>query len=328
MATWTTYQGVEVLDSDDKVEYQHPRWGRLGKTLTGATLLALADGAYVVVCNECGYNGLTGRKPYVKPEEGEQKPIINQADSLFAHINGIHNPNKTDRSGPPRPKKVVSPRYTDAQIKVAIKIWLKWRATRISNWSQSACDELENLGFKPNFAEKWNPDQLGKLVRTHMGRDLFKNIKAGALSDADQEALAEMVRDAAERAQESGRPTVARSARITTRVRKVPSRTVSPAPWTEDDEVSETIQKKEEAVAATEGPKLSFSGRGGDQSSTMKLTMNADGSSETKVEDQAAPPEKEENLYTHVTEQDGCPVFVYGKRKVLMVGKPVREFRT
>ncbi len=172
-----TYAGVEIIESES-VPVRHPRWGyeKLA-VLKGATLYLLADGTTLVVCDDCGYNGLTGKEPYIKPE-GDYKPILKQADSILSHRNGTHMLAK------PR-----GPMYTEDQIKAVIKIWLKWKATGIKSWGQSACDELTRLGFKTYRGGEWTPSVLGSLARVYTKRQNFRNIKAAPMSEADREVV-------------------------------------------------------------------------------------------------------------------------------------------
>lgn len=272
MAIWTAYQGVEVLESDSKVKCRHPKFGYDPKrlaTLAGASLLALADGTFLVVCDECGFNGLTGREPYVKPE-GDYLPIIKQADSLLAHINGMHHPNKEGR---------VSTRYTNEQIKVAIKVWLKWRATGILNWTTSACEELESLGFKPYASSAWNAGQLGSLVRRYIKRPEFKNLKAGPMDEEDKAALEAMLREAQAREGRGGTH-LADNVRITSKGNKSQTRSEHrPVNFDEiiaASDAKEARQEEEPTLPDTPTPVLSFSPSGGaDQTPVKALQVDA-----------------------------------------------------
>lgn len=319
MTVWSSYQGVEVADIQPDVPVRHPRWGYdKPARLSGASLLMLADGILLVVCNECGYNGLTGSDPYVKPE-GDHKSIIKQADSLLSHINGKHHPSKADRR---------TSRYTDDQIKVAIKIWLKWRNTRVKNWTQAACDEIGRLGFKPSYAEQWSPDQLGSLVRSYMNRPEFKNVRPAPMNDSDRDAIAAMVRDAA--AREGNQNSVAANARITqTRPRGT---RIDYDQIVKDSEAVKNERQNEEATVATHAPTptLNFvsTNGGSEPTPTRVLVMTEpepEPGSEPVVPDQrravVLPPVGAGN-YEHLLDLDGTPVFRY--KGVLMAGKPVK----
>lgn len=329
MTVWTEYQGIEVEASDPVVKYRHPRLDKDDTRLSvlkGASLLWLVDQTLLVICDECGYNGITGNEPYVKPE-GEQRPIIEQAGSLFSHINGIHRSGEDKRSA----TVPTFSRYTEAQIKAVLKIWLKWKATRIDHWPQSACDELEQLGFKPRFAEKWTPDQLGSLVRSYLKRDYFKNIKAGPVDAGDKAALAELVRDAAARVR-GGRSTVATTARITTKSTKKSG----------DEAAQSERQEEDVAVVVSEGSevKLTFTPIGGaGQEPARTLVVGKDDPVEVARGNHVASweePEPKESQNTNTVErlttgdfklvatlQDGSPMFIY--QGVLMVGKVVKD---
>lgn len=335
---WETYQGVEVLEFDSTVKYRHPRLGSDSSQLApleGATLLALADSTFLVVCDAegCGFNGITGNESYVKPE-GEQKSIVDQASSLFSHINGKHR--KTPAGVASRQQG--TSRYPDAQLRVAIKIWLKWKATRIKNWAQNACDELERLGFEPRYAEKWTPDQLGSLVRQYVKRDQYKNIKAGPMDEADRKALTEMIREAAERASNRGGKTVlAANVRIT---EKPPPYKHTPVDFSQiisDSEAARAEQEEETVVPTGNSPDpvLNFAGLGASAPEpvmTMTLPVNSDrqpldapmARARRKAPVTVEPSvEVEESDYKHVVElPDGTPMFKY--KDSLMVGKPVK----
>jgi hypothetical protein len=288
-------------------------------------LLALADGIFLVVCDECSYNGITGNEPYVKPE-GEQKSIIKQADSLLAHINGMHHPKKADRR---------SSKYDDDLIKVAIKIWLKWKATRILGWTQSACDELERLGFKPYQSERWGAGQLGALVREQIKKDRFKNIKAGPMDDADREAIAALIRETVAREGNGGNH-VADNVRIT--VRK-PPHTHTPVDFAKiiaSGKGAAPVGQQEEDTNVITGdgpnPTLSFVGSGADQLSIKTMVIDKEPhekpiARETRkpapVLVAPSPVEVAKSNFQFIVElEDGTPMFKY--KDELMVGKKVK----
>jgi hypothetical protein len=336
MTVWTAYQGVEVVESDPIVKYRHPRLGadqdpaRLA-SLEGATLLLLADDIFLVVCNEdgCGFNGITGKEQYVKPE-GEQRPIVEQASSLFSHINGAHR-SKGPRKSPTKPVVAIerSSRYNSAVIKVAIKIWLKWKATGIREWTQSACDELERLGFTPSFAEKWNPDQLGSLVRQYMKRDQYKNIKAAPMDNADREAIAAMIRETVAREGKGGNH-VADNVRIT--VRK-PPHTHTPVDFAQiiaSGKGAAPMGQQEEDTNVITGdgpnPTLSFVGSGADQLPIKTMVIDKElpkkPIASVLVTPTPSPVEVAKSNFQFIVElEDGTPMFKY--KDELMVGKKV-----
>ena len=322
---WTSYAGVEVVEVDSQVKCRHPRWGydpmRLA-TLKGASLLLLVDETLLVVCDECGYNGLTGSDPYVKPE-GEYRSIIKQADSLLSHINGTHHSGKVSRR---------ATMYTEGQIKVAVKTWLKWRGAGVKNWTQSACDELEKRGFKPLYAEHWTPVQLGSLVRGYMKKSEFKNLKAAPMVDEpEQESLVAMVRDAV--AREGRRGThVADNVRITQQ--RVPHKH-TPIDFEKiiaDAEATKGVRQKEEVSVsgtdhiseATSNPILNFVDSGVESTPTKTLVIEQSASSFTPAprQPEVVVVPKVESEYEHVLELDGTPLFKY--KGVLMAGKPVK----
>lgn len=277
MATvWTAYQGFEVLDVDHKVKCRHPLHGYKPDKLAilkGGSLLALSDGVLLVVCDECGYNGITGNEKYETPagvDDGTYKPIIRQADSVLAHINRKHlrgaatarklarqlAKNPVSPAAGPTPEK--TSRYSDAEIAVCIKIWLKWKGTGISHWPQHACDELTARGFKTQFGGTWNSDQLGSLVHNHIKKEKFRNLKAAALTE-EELSLPEMVRSAqASAARANGGSHVADNVRVTVRGSKA-------RPSTTTSETAHEERQEDTSVASnssTAKPTLNFSGSG------------------------------------------------------------------
>lgn len=297
MQDWKMYQGIEIVELDHKVKSRHPRWGYDPETLAtlkDATLVVLADGTRLVICDDCGFNGLTGHKPYVKPE-GEYKSIMKQADSMIAHKSGTH-----------WAKKPRGSMYTTEDIAVAIKIWLKWKGTGFKAWGQAACDELERRGFRPYHSENWNPGQLSSLVRQYSDKPEFRNLTAAPMSREDNN-LVGMVQEAV--ARESKGSNVAANARVTER---------KPTPA----DVKNKKAKKDEVkdVAGHEVPTLRISGGEGDKpAETVKLEPSS-----VVLPPVAAPAlAVEKSDYKHITElPNGDPMFDYKGR--LMVGKEIK----
>ncbi len=287
---YTEYQGVEVITFESKVKGRHPRWGYDEKTLfdvRGTSLLGLADGVFLVVCDECGYNGITGNDPYAKPE-GEQKPIIKQVDSVMSHKSGTH---WAKRGRPPI--------YNEARIKVIIKVYLKWKASNIRSWMQAACVELDQLGFKPAISSHWTPGSLGNLIRTYSKQEPYKNLKAGPMNEEDRQAIAEMVREAASAGRSKAGTHVADNVRITA---KRPLH----APVVPQD----AVVVKQEDVEVT-SPTLNFGG-GPDQTKTLVVDAV-----------HAAKHEVVDNGFIRVADlADGTLLFTHNG--VLMAGKPVK----
>lgn len=323
--TWTEYQGVEVIESH-AAPARHPRWGYARPTLLkGGILLLLADDTPLVVCNSCDYNGITGYAPYVKPE-GDFKEIMRQSDSVLSHVNGKHHVNKADRR---------TSLYSDAQIKVAIRTFLKWKGSRMRNWTQSACDELDELGFKPLRGEKWTPGQLGSLARTYMRKAKFKNVKAAPMvvisapvNDGDQSVLANMVREAAVREGSKGNDTgVAANVRIVEQ-RKPTRRGRPPINYDKIIEESKAARaarlEEEVAVPASNGsnPTLNFVGST-EPTPTKTLVVDQMSIPVASPALVATTPEPAKSDYQHVTElPTGEPMFTY--KGDLMVGKSIK----
>lgn len=288
----TAYQGVEVI-ATEVVPVRHPRWGYEKLTvLKDASLLLLADETALVVCNECQYNGITGRQPYKMPE-GKYLSIIKQADAVMSHLAGTHW-RSTPRGS----------MYTDNQIKVMIKVWLKWSTTGVKNWGQSACSELDRLGFKPFRMDTWNPSALGGLVRIYRKLDRFKNIKAGPVSQEDREDLAKMVREVAAR-EGAGKASVASTARIT-------------------EARPQTAERQEENGVS---PKLSFTvpGEGATEPTPTRTIQMPPEKVGKSIPAMVMPPvELVTSDYEFIVElEDGTPMFRY--KGVLMVGKKVKN---
>lgn len=319
MANWAFYQGVEVVDTQSNIKARHPRWAydekRMG-VLKGATLLALADGIFVVVCDVCGYNGITGAEPYVKPE-GDYSPILKQADSVRSHINGIHHPNKVNRR---------TSLYEDAVIKVAIKTYLKWKRTAVRGFAERACEELDAMGFKTYRGGRWTSGSLGSLVRTHIKEPKFKNIKAAPMDEEDHRVIAGMVRDAAARAT-GGRSTVADNVRITEEkptkhnhshidFEKIISEQAA-ATQLEEEEVAEVALTSEPVAPA---PILSFVRP--DNSAPVK-TLVVEKEDDPQVVNKASSVVVQPSPYEHIFElADGTPVFKFNG--TLYAGKTIR----
>lgn len=318
----TSYQGLEVVDFESTVLARHPRWGHDPEKmapLKGASLLFLSDGSLVVVCDECDFNGVTGHNPYVKPDV--ERPIVEQADSVMPHINAKHNPSRNGDG---------STKYTDGQIRAAIKIWLKWKGSHRLGWVQEACDELEAIGFRPWHGGHWMRDQLGSLMRSSMRKERFKNIEAGPMTNADRESLAALVREIAIR--EGKDPaTVAGNARITET--KNPPHKHTPVDFAKiiasKGAGATPAEKKEDTSvpAKTPVPTLSF-GNGADPAPVKTIVV--DSSQPTVVNPGlhkrpeevvvAAPVESDFRLLTVL--DDGTPMFTY--KGSLMVGKKVK----
>lgn len=326
MTVWTAYQGVPV-ESSDKVKCRHPKHiydPDKMYVLKDASLLALEGDIWLVVCDLCGYNGITGRDPYVKPD-GEYPSIVKQTDSLLAHINGMHHPSRGDR---------VSNRYTNEQIKVAIKIWLKWRSTGIANWTTSACAELQSLGFKPYSSPAWNPSQLGSLVRSYIRRPEFKNVKAGPMDEDDKAALAEMVREAQAREGRGGTH-LADNVRITQTGHKAQQRSEHKSVDFAEIIAAKVQQEEETVPSPTPNPTLNYTGKsGGDALAIKTLAVSTSPRSAPKalaIPRPAPPPQRvvvpaevEDGFRLVSALDDGTIVFTYKGR--LMGGKPIKAF--
>ncbi len=314
---YTEYQGVNVIDVQPEVRCRHPRWGYDEKKmykLKETSLLLLEDGTLLVVCDDCGFNGLTGNDPYVKPVSDDYKSVLKQADSVLAHKSSVH----WRKLGRP-------PVYTEDEIKAFVKIWLKWRAIKIKNWSQRAADDLNRLGFKPANSESWNAGSLGALVRNYINKEPFKNLKAASMSD-EEKSLADMIRTSAENA--NGTTTVARNARITTTQKpKRHTHTHTPVDFAAiiaDKEAAGEQQEKEEPVSPT--PILSFDPNEVDSVSAKAIVIEPKPAPEpVPVIDPA--PQQNDDGYKHIaTLEDGSPLFTYKNK--LMVGKAVKGIET
>ena len=312
---WTSIGGIEVITSQEP-DVRHPRWGYDHPVkLDGATELLLSDGTRVVVCDSCSYNGVTGYGPYVKPE-GEVKDVLHQSDSVSAHINGMHHPNKSNRR---------TSFYDDERIRVCIKIWLKWKHTNIKNWTQKACEELDQMGVKPFRGTNWHNGQLGSLVREQIRKPKFKNLKAAQLTDDDKAYLASLVRDsaAATSAQDVRSTLLGSNVRITEKKHEH-----VPVDFEKIIEEQEAAKQQEEAIVPAGDPVLTF------------VPFDED---ERPVPPKPAPRRKPDPLLTtivtvpsveiiggdfkHVTDlPDGSPLFTY--KGVLMVGRPVKDVQT
>jgi hypothetical protein len=317
MTVWTSYQGIEVIESDPNVKVRHPRWGYDPKTLATlkeSVLLLLADGILLVVCDEpgCGFNGITGFEPYVKPE-GEQKSILKQADSVLSHRNATHD-RKAGRK----------PMYSDDVIKVVIKTYIKWKSTRIRGWSDSAAKELEDLGFRPAHSGHWTGSVVVSLANRYMKEERFKNIKAAAMDDDDKETLARMVREAA--AANGGKNSLGSTARITEKHKHTPVDFAAIIAAKGDVSTAPDQDKEEAVVAAPRTPTLTFAANSAEPAPVKTLVVDPKVvAKETwsdyppHLRDVVLPPSD----YTHVVDlPDGTPMFMY--KGVLMAGKPVK----
>ncbi|HEY6020504.1 MAG TPA: hypothetical protein VIY48_11555 [Candidatus Paceibacterota bacterium] len=315
MTVWTSYQGVEVVESDPKVPCRHPRWGydKLA-TLSGATLLGLADDVFVVVCNDCSYNGLTGNEPYVKPE-GEYLPIIKQADRVMSHRNGTHNLRS------PR-----SPLYSEEMIKVVIKVFLKWKNIKVKNWAEAAAAELNSLGFKPYRGDAWSGSTVSHLANSYLKKDKYKNVKAAPLDEREREFLASMVHEAAEReSARTGRPVVANSVRITEAKK---SQTRTPVDFDQiiaNQQAAKLQKEKDETEVITDKPTptLSFAGKNSDSLPTRKLDVRAAAPvSRPAAQVSVAVANVNQDIEFIIELPDGTPMFKY--KGTLMAGKTVK----
>lgn len=301
----TSYAGIEVI-TVQPAKVRHPRWGydHPGK-LQGATSVLLSDGTLVVVCNECVYNGLTGYEPYAKPE-GEVKDELHQSDSVMAHINGMHHPNKATRR---------TSFYDDERLRVAIKIWLKWKHTNIRNWTQKACEDLDKMGVKPFRGDNWHTGQLGSLVREQIRKSKFKNLKAAPLTEEDQAYLATLVRESAAREDAAGPTVVASNARIT---EKKPHEH-KPVDFVKIIEEQEAAKQQEEVVVPAGDPVLTFA-----DAEPEEVALVVEVPKPSPRRDTPRPvPAQSSNGFVHIADlPDGTPLFTY--KGVLMVGKAVK----
>lgn len=347
MADLTSYQGIEVVEVDHEVKCRHPKFGYDPKrlaTLTGASLLLLADETFLVVCDNCSYNGLTGHGSYEKPT-GAYKSIIKQADSLLAHINAMHHPGgsrkekfaaKAAAKAAEVPiaverRKDTTSRYTEAEIEAIIRIWLKWRGSGEKMWTKKACDEVTRHGFQTQFGGPWHPDQLGSLVHNHMKKPRFLNL---APAPFDGDGLAEMVRESAAREGRTGTH-LADNVRITERKGRYKH---TPVDFAGIIEASEAAKQQEVETVPGADPVLNFVGAGGhalEPAPTMTLEVDAVAPVSPAPTTVPAPrpvaptaiPEPQVGRgglgdYEHVLDLDGMPVFRYKGK--LMAGKPVK----
>lgn len=297
---YTEYQGVEVVTSDPTVKARHPRYGYGEMTLLkDASLLALVDGTFLVVCDECGFNGITGREPYVKPE-GEQKPIVKQADSVLSHKSGTH------WRKPGRPQL-----YTEDAIRVVIKIALKWKSTKIRNWARAACTELDQMGFKPALGESWTTGALGNLLRTYSKQAPYKNLKPGPMTQEDQHVIEEMVRAAIAREAGKAGTHVADNVRVTAKKPHTPIDFAAIIEAKNKDIEDDAAEQREGdgEVHVSNDPKLSFS-----KSVTTPVRS---------LTVPVAAAQTAEGRFKHLLDlPTGEPVFTWDG--VLMVGKPIK----
>lgn len=204
---WDEYQGVKVEICQDTVKARHPRHGYDQKKmwdLEQASLLLLADETYLVVC-DCGYNGLTGKKPYVKPE-GPYKDITKQVDSVMAHKSATHWVKVTRGS-----------LYSDAEIKTVISIYLKWKQIGGEDWNQRALDEIDLSGIKSRSGGKVTPSAVRNVLSRYRHQDKFRNVGPAPVLAEARATLDEQIREAAAKATRGSRfrHSVATEARIT-----------------------------------------------------------------------------------------------------------------
>lgn len=315
---WTTYQGVDVI-TDQPAPVRHPRYGRDHPVeLKGATLLLLADGTPVVVCDSCKYNGITGYGLYVKPT-GEPRPIFDQSDSMLAHVNGMHHPNKANRR---------TSFYDDDQIRFAIKIWLKWKHTNVKNWTQRACEELDDLGRKPFRGDHWTTGQLGSLVREYIRKPGFNQLKAAPLTDENKAYLATLVRDAAATA--SAEDVRARLLASNVRITEKKQHEHKPVDFDaiiKEQEAAKAAQQEDEAAVPVGNPVLTFGPR--EETQVMVVTVPSTPAPAPRVVDTVglhtpAAPAHDDSPFRFIVElPDGSPMFTYGG--LLMVGKVIKD---
>lgn len=312
---YTEYQGVAVADIQSEVKYRHPKWGYdedKMPTMDKASLLLLADSTLIVVCDEdgCGFNGLTGRAPYVKPQ-GEYKTVLSKADSVLAHKSSMH------WRTPGRP-----PIYTEEDIKAVIKIWLKWKSTKIRGWGKAAAADMNRIGMKPAHAASWTSSSMGSIVRNNIHRDEFKNLRAAPMSDDDR-ILARMIRNATD--QGGGPTTVANNARVTERKRGTP---IDLAAIIASKETPTPLQpQKEEQPVTTAKPTLSFASLDRETAPPAFVIESVAVPAATvpaPAQQQTVPlVSSSDSSYQHLAVMpDGSPVFVYNGS--LMVGKIVK----
>lgn len=214
---WNEYQGVKVEICQETVRARHPRHGYDQKKmwdLEQASLLLLADETYLVVC-DCGYNGLTGKKPYVKPE-GPYKDITKQVDSVMAHKSATH-----------WVKIARGSLYSDAEIKTVISIYLKWKQIGGEDWNQRALDEIDLFGIKSRSGGKVTPSAVRNVLSRYRHQDKFRNVGPAPVSVEARATLDQQIQEAAAKAVRDARfrHSVATEARITQTKRGIKRRT-------------------------------------------------------------------------------------------------------
>jgi hypothetical protein len=176
------YQGLHIIETEIGLPCRHPKLGAGKAVLKGAGLLLLEDGSDVVVCFDCGYNGITRDQPYGMRDRSVTRTLLQQADTVQTHRSATHN-----RTVPWHPL------YNDDQIKKVIRVYLKWlavyKATRIRNWGALAAEELNQAGVKPFRATAWTSSTVGNLAREHLDKPQFKNLRPLAITDEQVEYL-------------------------------------------------------------------------------------------------------------------------------------------
>ena len=317
--TWKTYQGIEVIESQP-APVRHPRHGYKHPTvLKGGSLLLLADETPLVVCDTegCGYNGITGEKPYVKPSgDDATKTILKQADTVRAHINGMHHPNKPNRR---------TSFYEDEKLRVIIKIWLKWKHTNIRNWTHKACEELDQMGFKPFRGDSWTAGQLGSLTREQIRKPKFKNLRAAALTDNDKAYLASLA------------PQGTTGHHVSNGADDHVHVPVDFVKIIEEQEAAKSAQQEEDVAVPAGEPVLTFAA-GREETPARTLTLkeideiNQDEEPEKPVKPsprkaasnlQVDQPQSSNGFVYVAALPDGSPLFTYKGK--LMVGKLIKD---
>lgn len=293
------YQGVPVVTSDSRVKYLHPRYGDDPKrmpTLRGATLLLLEDGTFVVVCDEegCGFNGITGRKPYVKPE-GSYRSITEQASSVNSHKTGTHRL---------KPKRGRKPFYTEPAIRVIIKVWLNWKNSQRIGWAALAAAELDKMGIVPANGVRWTTSALAHVVRKYSNLPKYKNIKAGPMTEEDHKAVIGMIVARST----GGDSSVASNVRITST-----NKSSDTHPPVDSAAMIAAKKERDEMASAVTTPTLTFSGP---KAEPEPITI-----SPTREAPVAAPQASSFQLVGNLP--DGTVLFTYDN--TLMAGKPVKS---
>lgn len=296
MIDWKSYQGVDVIEAQKGVLKRHPRWGwDTPVEFQNVTLLLLADDTELVICDLCTFNGITGYEPYAKPET--EKTLKEQSNKLLSHFSGKH-----------WVKKPRGSYYTDDQIRTVIKIWLKWRSTKISNWTQRAIDELNGMGIKPYRGDTWTRGAVSSLAKVYAKNKKFKNVKAASLTEADKELIRKLARGAASEPEKENEVPVGEG-----------NPTLSFGAGGGGGLPGMTI-----AVGAGGGQGKNTSG--GHQVATPVMVPGVEAPEPAPV-----PAEASEVLYKHLGElEDGTPIFQYLRKKnghrtwIMMAGKRIK----